>query len=166
VYQRVFGRLSRAELARFHDEQIPVAVACGAPLEAVPASYDDFTAYFDRVVAEDLVVTSGARDVQLATMVPPLPTPLRQLAGPVNTAVTTSLLPPSLREACGLPWGRRERRAAEAFFAAARAGRLLPTGLRQLPSSYQLHRERAMHLRPIRGAAPGSRILARREHAS
>ncbi len=166
VHQRVFGRLARAELQRFHAEQIPVAVACGAPIEAVPATYDEFTAYFDRVVAEDLVVTSGARDVQLATMVPPLPTPLRQLAGPMNTAVTTSLLPPTLREAYELPWGPRERRSARAFFAAARVGRVLPTGLRQLPSSYQLHRERALHLRPIAGAPPGSRILARRQHAS
>jgi uncharacterized protein (DUF2236 family) len=166
VYQRVFGRLSDDELVRFHQEQVPIAVACGAPEELVPDTPESFREYFDRVMERDLVVTADARDVLLATMEPPLPTPFRQLSGPLNAAITTHLLPPSVREAYDLPYGRRERQLARRFFALARLGRALPDPVRRFPSTYQLQRERPIHLRPVGGVAPGARILARRQRTA
>jgi uncharacterized protein (DUF2236 family) len=162
VYQRVFGPLSGRELERFHQEQIAVAVACGTPREVVPDTYDEFREYFATTVESRLVVTDGARDVLLATAVPPLPAPLRQAVGPFHSAVTTALLPPPVRDAYGLEWNGRVERMAGLFFAAARTGRMLPPGVRRLPSRLQLDRDRPLRVRPVFGAGAGSRILARR----
>jgi uncharacterized protein (DUF2236 family) len=162
VYQRVFGRLTDGDLERYHAEQIPVAVACGAPRDVVPDTWADLRAYFQRMVDEELVITDSARDVLVATEVPPLPTPLRQVLGPFNSAVTTALLPPRIREAYGLEWNGRVAARAELFFAGARAGRVVPPTIRRMPSRMQLNRERPLHLRPVLGAGMGARILARR----
>ncbi len=162
VYQRVFGRLSEAELEQFHAEQIPVAVACGAPREVVPNTWAELREYFDRMVEEELVVGDAARDVLIASEVPPLPTPIRQVLGPFNSAVTAALLPPKIRKAYGMEWNPRVAARAELFFAGARAGRVIPPRIRRMPSRMQLQRERPLHLRPVRGAGVGSRILARR----
>lgn len=153
TYQRVFGPLATAERSHFYREQMAVAIGCGTPAEVIPETLSDFESYMARVVADDLVVTDSARDVMAATMVPPLPPPIRQIVGPANRAVTAALLPPTLRRAYGFRWDGATRAQAAAFFAMASAGRFVPGRVRRWPSVYQLGRARPLRVRPPRRSA-------------
>ncbi|MGU3499560.1 oxygenase MpaB family protein [Mycobacterium sp. C31M] len=56
-----------------------------------------------------------------------LPTPLRQLAGPVNLFATTGFLPPEFRELMRLRWTPRQQRAFDLLIRALRlADRVVP----------------------------------------
>ncbi len=159
VYQRVFGRLDPLSLERFYAEQRPVAVACGAPLDALPPDLASFRQYVDDVVDSDLVVTDAARDVCDAALAIPIVSPLRQALGPVNVAVTTDLLPASLRDAYRLTWNSSTARRSERFFALLRGARYIPAPVRRAPATAQLRSDRAFRLPRLGGAAPGARIL-------
>jgi uncharacterized protein (DUF2236 family) len=162
VYERIFGALTPAEREQFYQEQIAVAVGCGTPREVIPNSWDEFQTYIDRVVAQDLVVTPAAMDVRLASMVPPLMTPMRQLAAPINIAVTSTLLPASLRAPFDLPDNEATERLASMVFALAKSGRLIPAPIRQIPSQIQLRRSKPLRVISVGGAPLGSRNLAKR----
>jgi uncharacterized protein (DUF2236 family) len=161
VYEKVFGRLDPVRRARFFHEQVPVAVACGAPVDAVPDGADAFEDYVASVLDNDLHVTDAARDVRDAALVMPLPAPFRQMLGPLNAAVTVSLLPTSVREAYDLDLTPAVIRRADAFFSAARVGRHLPAGLRRAPSTLQLRRTRPLRVRGVGTSGAGARVLAR-----
>lgn len=161
VYERVFGPLEEAERARFYQEQIPVARACGVPAETIPPGHEAFGDYISRVVAGDLHLTAAAHDVCSATVTPPVVAPLRQIMGSHTAAATAALLPVSLREGYGLDWNPTVRKRAERVFKVARAGQALPVGLRQIPSRIQISSRRPIRVPKIAGRAPGARILDR-----
>ncbi|MCU1453058.1 MAG: hypothetical protein JWN46_1204, partial [Acidimicrobiales bacterium] len=118
-YRMSVGRLDEPLADRFVREQALIAMACGVPEGRAPETAADLRAYVDQVVATDLRVTDTARTVAEQILRPPVPWPVRPLAGAGNALVTTALLPASLREPLGLPWSPSRARAATAAFAAA-----------------------------------------------
>ena len=111
AYQRFVRPLPPAEAERYYQEQKRWAYACGMPGNHLPETLADFHAYIETTIATTIEPTDTAREV-LAIALNPLNLPPR-LAGPalaVTRLPTVGLLPPSLRDALGLDWSRRENR--------------------------------------------------------
>jgi uncharacterized protein (DUF2236 family) len=133
VYTRYVGRLSREEVERYYAEQQRFAVACGVPDGHWPATHADFTAYYERMIADVLHVTDDSRRVAKAVISPDLPRPVRPVFDVLNL-VTVGLLPPSLREQYRLSWGpNRERLLNASAVAVRRTLPLLPKLVREFP---------------------------------
>ena len=133
VYQAYVGTLSHAEKVRYYEEQKRLGEMFGVPIERQPETLSDFYTYFDRMVEEELAVTSALEDVVDATMRPDLPFLARPLVEALNLA-TVSLLPPRLRGELGLELGQNRRRLVSASRAVIRrALPVLPRLLRDFP---------------------------------
>jgi uncharacterized protein (DUF2236 family) len=146
IYTRYVAALTDQEVERYYAEQQRFGQATGIPPERFPATYADFVAYFERMVARELRVTDAARDVADSVLRPRVPVPLRPAAWPASellNLVTVGLLPAPLREAYGLDWGRR--RAAMLAVSTAAVRRLLPllpSLMRQFPPARSAGRRR------------------------
>ena len=133
VYSAYVGSLSHAEKLRYYEEQKRLGAAFGVPIEEQPESLADFYEYFERMVEEELAVTSALVDVVDATMRPPLPFVARPLVEALNL-VTVSLLPARLRDELGLELGTNQRRLVSASRTVIRrALPVLPRLLREFP---------------------------------
>ena len=133
LYERCVRPLSEEERERYYQEQKLFAYACGVPEGACPDGHTDFVAYFSRMVADELRVTSGARAVAHALVHPPIPGPLRPLFAP-TVLVTAGLLPGRVRAEYGFAWGPRRQRRLEAWLTAMRwSMRMMPRAIRALP---------------------------------
>lgn len=130
--------LAPGEAHAFYEEQKRFARACGVPEGAWPEDYADFRDYFDDMVETGLRVTPEARGIAAAVLSPPLPTLLKLPARPsveLSKLTTIGLLPLSLREQYGLPWGPvRARLFGSSNRAMRTAVGLTPAPLRQLPA--------------------------------
>jgi uncharacterized protein (DUF2236 family) len=127
--------LSAEERAAYYRESQVVGCLLGIPPAAYPAGLAPFEGYVERMVSlgpgSELVVDDRARALAAAVLRPPGPLP--RLAALPTPAVTAGVLPPPLREAYGLRWGRRQRALVGALRAAVpRALPLLPEGVRYL----------------------------------
>jgi uncharacterized protein (DUF2236 family) len=133
VYAAYVARLSHAEEVRYYEEQKRLGEAFGVPVEQQPDTLADFHEYYERMVAEELALTSALADVVDATMRPPLPFVARPLVEAVNLA-TASLLPLRLRDELGLGWGANRRRFVSASRTVIRRTLpVLPRLLREFP---------------------------------
>jgi uncharacterized protein (DUF2236 family) len=137
VNSLIFKPLSDADRERFLSEQHLLAHACGVPEGACPPDWASFREYFDRVVADDLEVSDGAREVADSIQDPRmLPAPLGALGVKYNRALTAGLLPASLREPYGLAWDDEQNRRFRRAIKIARASvRVTPGAVRHLPAS-------------------------------
>ena len=136
--------VSRARRAAFYDETRPIGRAFGVPDRLLPASIDAFEAYLAAMLGPGgpVRVSAVARDLAQVVLRPPL----RPLASwlaflpPATYAWTlwpsVGLLPPSVRDDYGLPWGARQRLVSAWLVAGWRAWRpLLPASFRQMPKA-------------------------------
>lgn len=161
MYESVRRPLSAEYRARYYAESKLVAHACGVPPEICPPTLYDFKAYFDRVVAEDLRVTVAGRAVAHATMVPPLPRPLGQVAAGPNQLVTAGLLPPSVRAGFGFDWDdHRERELRRFLHRFASVNRLTPRVVRELGMRHVVRREKPLRFAWLQRR--GAELTARR----
>ena len=161
-YERVLGPLTVGEREQYYEESQLVAHACGVPEDLCPPTWRDFETYMKGVVAADLKVTTAARAVAHAAMVPPLPWPLRYVAAGALQLVTAGTLPASLRDAFGLRWDEHRARRLDLFFAASRVGlRLTPRPMRERGFRDAVESRRPLRLPRLqrRGAA----LTARRK---
>lgn len=145
IYERCFGPLSTGARDRFVDEQTLLAHACGVPAGDCPSSYREFAAYLTDVIGSTLRPTTVAVDVAEQLRLPPLPRPLRGIAGAPLGLVTAGTLPSPLRDPLGFRWSNRRERALNAFFTATKAQRAAPRRLRELPSTLAARREKPLH---------------------
>lgn len=150
AYERVFGRLSDADRERLYQEQKLLAYGAGVPEGTCPATYADFTAYFDRMIREELYPTDVAKNVLRLGVRPPIFWPLRPIIGRMNR-LSVGLLPNPLRDRllieAGHPWTDKEQRALRRLLARNRfAIRILPRKLRELPTAYLVSRKRPLKL--------------------
>lgn len=116
-YLRFVGPLSRSEVQRFYSEWMPLGRLLGIGEADLPADWDGFCDYFDRMVADRLERNETVDEV-IATLdarePPPIPVvaelwPLLRLAPARALRVATlGLLPEPLRSRFDLSWGRRE----------------------------------------------------------
>lgn len=156
MYGRCRGRLPDEERDRFYDEQKLFAYACGVPRGYPPGGWDDFSTYWERMLAEELRVTDAARAVADSIVNPTVPRLLRPLFRP-NTLLTAGLLPPTLREEYGFEWGPTQERRLDAVFAALRAGsHIVPRRARHFPASH-LASPRSAWLGRLSGSTPARR---------
>jgi uncharacterized protein (DUF2236 family) len=133
VYTAYVGSLGHAEKLRYYEEQKRLGEMFGVPIERQPETLAEFYEYFERMVEEELAVTSALEDVVDATMRPDLPFVARPLVEALNLA-TISLLPPALRAELGLELGQHRRRLVSASRAVIRrALPVLPRLLREFP---------------------------------
>ena len=133
VYASYVGTLTHAQELRYYEEQKRLGEMFGVPVAEQPETLADFRRYYDRMVEEDLAVTSALVDVVDATMRPELPFVARPLVEAINLA-TASLLPTTLREQLGLELGTTRRRLVNASRAVIRrALPVLPRLLRDFP---------------------------------
>ena len=136
MYERLIGPFSSAERDRLVADSRLVGEVFGCPADVQPATWDEFTSYWDKAVAE-LSVSDTARAVA-GSLLSGRGLPYRPLWRPalaLARAVTAATLPPRIRDEYGLTWGRRERLIARSTTATARfLFPRLPTRWRQIGS--------------------------------
>jgi uncharacterized protein (DUF2236 family) len=136
--------LSRTRRERYYAETLPIGRAFGIPATVLPPDLDAFEAYLDRMLGADGPVRVGplARELAHVVLHPPLGPIVPALARLPPAAYAWSLwpavglLPPSVRDAYGLRWGRFEQAVSAWLVAGWRAWRpILPSGFRQMPQA-------------------------------
>ncbi len=161
MYEQVRPRLRPVEREVFYAESKLVAHACGVPADGCPATWSEFSAYVDRVVANDLRVTRSARAVATAAMVPPLPGALADVAAVPNQLITIGLMPPSLREQYGYAWTPEQQVRLDRLLRTARRGAaVIPGPARRLPSQVTVRQSKPLHVGWLQ--RHGAKITARR----
>ena len=144
VADRWLEPLSRSRRAAYYAETLPIGRAFGIPAGLLPADLDAFERYVAAQIAPDGPVQVGPVACELAHVVlhPPLGPVLPALARVPAAAYAWTLwpaiglLPPSVRNAYGLPWGSLQRAVAAWLVAGWRAWRpILPAGFRQMPQA-------------------------------
>jgi uncharacterized protein (DUF2236 family) len=153
--QRFARRLSDEQIERLYAEWRDLGRVIGVRDEDMPDDWAGFRAYFDRMVSERLEDSDVIHGV-LETLVKPAPPPLPLLRGRAWAAVrwplaragalaTVGLLPPLLRERCGLRWTARQERELTALAAVSRAMTpILPKRLRYMGPAYLRWRSEAI----------------------
>ena len=144
VYELVLGTLPAEVKGAYYEETKRFARLFGIPEAILPANWDAFRAYVERMLASDtLTVTPEASLIGRFLFKPPHPL----LAGPTRRSelLTAWLLPPRLAEGFGLDHGGAE---GQARFART-VGQLrwlfpkLPRRLRYLPPYVEARRRLA-----------------------
>lgn len=134
-HERVYGPLTPADRERYYQETKLFAEASGVPPQRCPATWDDFLAYYDRVIEEELARTPECLDVARSTFVVPSPPLLRHLGGWLLRFTAAAFMPPRAREIYGLNWSQRRERRLRRFLRVYGAFmRAVPRRLRELPT--------------------------------
>jgi uncharacterized protein (DUF2236 family) len=138
-------RLTEQEKAQIFAESVTWFDRYGVSAHGTPRTYTEFTAYFERMLAEELV---GHRiavyGVGYARKGWPRPTTVhpalwwlvRRPVNAVSAFVTIGGLPPGARQLLGLSWDDRRERRYQRF---ARVCRALDTVYSRLPGKYRMH---------------------------
>jgi len=134
MYETFVAPLSAAEKDQLWQDSRKFARLFGIPDRVWPADWSGFRAYFDRMVASDML-TVGDASRRMAHF---LLTPPNRAVVPLwkwYSAITAGLLPDRLRAPLGFAWGRTDRLVHQASMAALKlAWRRLPARLRWLPA--------------------------------
>lgn len=160
VYEMVCGPLPAEDREGYCRAARRMATALGCPADLWPSTVAEFEAYWAGEVGA-LVIGDHAKQICADLMYSKaLPWYLRAFM-PVNRLVTAGLLPPSVRDAYGMPWSRSRARRFRAVIGTARATyRFLPGVVRHLPMTYYMHGLREKHAaarrtpRPVPDTAP------------
>lgn len=134
VFELVHGRLTLDERDRYWNETKPIATALGIPSAMLPRAFADLVRYERVALATDVV--PDAEGINLARAVL---RPFRWLPAPLlwpSDALTSALLPPTLRGPFGLQWRRRDRLLARAVIVTVRAARrIVPEPVALVPQA-------------------------------
>jgi uncharacterized protein (DUF2236 family) len=142
LYETFVRRLDEREREQLYTESVTWGALFGMPREAMPATYDEFRAWWPGMLTgEGIFLTDDARTVGLnIALRMPAPRPLRpamQMAG----FLIVGSLPQTVRRAYGLDWTRAHRLAYDVAALSARGARpIVPSTLRRGSSAeaYQL----------------------------
>jgi uncharacterized protein (DUF2236 family) len=134
LYQRMIRPLSPAELDEFAADSRTVGAIFRCPVDAQPATWTEFDAYWHATV-DTLIVTDTAKRVARSLLagrgLPARPVWIPALAA--ARAVTAATLPKRIRRDYGLPWRRTDRALARVVLGSAGAVLpRLPDRLRQI----------------------------------
>jgi len=132
--ERFVGPLTPVEVDALWQDSRKLARLFGIPDRVWPADWLAFRAYFDRMIASD-VLTVGAASQRMARFLMTLPNRAMVPLWKWYAAITAGLLPDRLRGPLGFGWGPVDRFVHKASMAALeRAWRRLPVRLRWLPA--------------------------------
>jgi uncharacterized protein (DUF2236 family) len=144
--------LSEQEKEQFYQEHVQVMRNFFVAEKEIPATYADYLAHFEDIVANHLVDTAVSRDfLRISKAIPPpvsLPGALRPLwraaswpIGRLQYFTTVGTTPPAARATLGLAWTPAQERKLRVFGAVVgRALPLLPERLRYFPIAYRARR--------------------------
>lgn len=168
AYDAWIEPLSDERRARYYAETLPIAAAFGIPASVLPQDLGAFEDYLATMLEPGGAVVVGdvARELSAAILHPPLG-PAAAMLGEPSAALapwldaipatwydwlfwpSIELLPDSVREGYGLPWGTRQRIVSAWLVAAWQAWRpVLPTAFRTMPQALQADRRVAAGLAP------------------
>jgi len=147
AYALVLPALTREARERYYAESRLFAALFGIPKERLPPDWTAFSAYIDAMTRSGtLTVTEAARRMAHRLLAgadswPPIPGAYRSL--------TAALLPPRLRDAFALGYGRAEREDAQRFVAwVRRIYPFLPARLRHVGPYQEAQQRLAGSIRP------------------
>jgi uncharacterized protein (DUF2236 family) len=136
--------IGRDRRAAFYSETRPIGRAFGVPDALLPADLEAFDAYVAGMLAPSgpVRVSAVARELAGVVLRPPLG-PIAPVLGGVPPWAyawtlwpSVGLLPATVREEYGLPWGTREQLVSAWLVAGWRAWRpILPRSFRQMPKA-------------------------------
>jgi len=133
VYRRFIGPIRPQDVDEYYQQSKTVAALLGCPVEAQPASYDDFRAYVRHTLAT-VEVGDTARALARDVLHPRLPVVLAP-AFELGRQLTVGLLPPPLREGYGFSWDPARQAALTAAGLSSRAVLpRLPAFARRIPA--------------------------------
>jgi uncharacterized protein (DUF2236 family) len=137
TYERLVRPFAPGERTALYRDWRALGLAFGIPEPELPATRRDARAHVARMLASgEVAVTDAARELADAVLHPPLPLVPRAAFASL-AALTAGLLPRALREAYGLPFGKRERAACARVEGAQRLlFALAPRPRRALPFAY------------------------------
>lgn len=156
AYELVLPPLTAEDRERYYDESLRFAGLFGIPAASLPRDWAAFLDYIREMCQSDVLTVSASA---------------RGIAGEIfrgagaglgipswYRALTAGMLPPDMRDAFGLAYGRQEQRAAERALAVLRnLYRLLPSPLRYV-GPYHEAQDRLSGRRPKRATALLNRI--------
>jgi len=164
---RRFGRrLSAEQIDELYAEWRALGRVIGVREQDLPETWAGFREYFDRMVADRLEDNDVIHGV-LATLTKPAKPPIPMLGdrawrvarfpmARLFSLATVGLLPPLLRERCGLRWTRAQERELRALGTASRAATpLMPARLRNVSGPYLRWRRKALARGDAVAHAPG-----------
>lgn len=137
AYERWVAPLAARQREAYWEEARTVGVRLGIPLSHSPTDWPALMTYWDRMLEPQgpIQVTPTARRLAPLIVRPPIPLvpgPLIDLAALPGMA----LLPPRIRTAFGIPWGRRRERTAELMALSLRTWvRVMPRSWRAMPQA-------------------------------
>ena len=133
AYEAFVGKLTPAEKEEYLCQTRRVGALLGVEAGEYPRDMASFRRYLAEMLETELRVDEGTRELGRAV----LSTPLRFLPDAAMAplrAAAVGLLPPELREAYGMPWGRPQRALlASMRWAVPRLLPVLPGILREAP---------------------------------
>ncbi|MGH3520174.1 MAG: oxygenase MpaB family protein [Haloechinothrix sp.] len=153
INERFIGTMSAQDQERVYAEWLGLARLLGVSDGYLPANYDQFDGYFDRVVTDKLRLTESAVDVLDSLKRPVRPWVLPRWTEPlwrvftlpaayVLTLTTTGMLPPVLRERLGLSWGPSRERQLRVIAALSRSLTPVLPGRFKISGPYYLRQRR------------------------
>jgi uncharacterized protein (DUF2236 family) len=140
-YRALVGPLTNAEADRYYQDTKEIGVLLGIPRAIYPDRMKAFEAYLQGMIdSREVSVGQDARQMADLVLRPSFRGVPRMAFAPL-TLITAGLLPPELREAYGLKWGKAQRAA----FAACQAGlprllKIAPEPVRWLPPARDAYR--------------------------
>jgi uncharacterized protein (DUF2236 family) len=109
LYEGAFGPLTPTEADECYQQYSVLATAIGCPREAWPASRQDFTSYWQGMIA-DMRIGDTSREIARALLYPShIPVVWRTVL-PLHRFVTIGLLPEPIRDGLGYSWTPRKAR--------------------------------------------------------
>ncbi|NSC21998.1 DUF2236 domain-containing protein [Streptomyces albus subsp. chlorinus] len=158
VADRLGPGLSEAQRRQLFEEHVRWWRLYGMSMRPVPASWEDFQAYWEHMAAEVLEDNRPTRDVLDLTLLarPPAPRWLpdagwRLVRGPVARAsvwFTVGFFPPAVRRRLGYAWTARDERRLR------RLGRLVHLGWKLVPPARRYHPRARAGWERARGRRP------------
>ena len=143
MYRTYVGPLSAEDAEGFWQDHRRLIEFIGVPAREIPASYDDFRAYWRTMIDSDVIcVTPEAMELARVTVMrPPLPVVLRPAWEAVNF-ISAGFLPAKLREGYGFTWtpAHRALLAGSAQYVRRAVVPLLPDLARALPAARRAER--------------------------
>ena len=141
--ERFGGGLTEAQKRQLFDEHVSWYRMYGMSMRPVPASWEEFTRYWDRMCREELENTWAAREVLHLSTMPKPPTaqwiPDRlwslflKILEPFVVWVTVGLYDPPVRDLMGYTWSARDERLHRLF------GSAVNLAFRCLPRRWRMH---------------------------